>query len=339
MHEFIHNKGRKRDWTFKTLFHLAITDVAQPKISRSLFMAEICEPTRRPVSAELYIFLCVSHLFRCPLSYLSHSPTICFPSPTIASSPFSHHRFPPPTYLARRRRRSCSLTSWTGESARSCRRRTLPAWGRRRVALCWGSGSSSWLSWPSRCRRCTARTADRASCRWGGEIDRHWATQPATPGTWAEQFESFERTNLIRETNEMFDSCKWLGTICLHELHESILPFVSRIEFIRSKLSNCSAHVSGGQREARGKRNFTRELQEYQNEDFIRGGQHPLPTPSKIQWCMCVCVWEAQDTRSKCQTLGHTLVRIDILRKDVLHLRPNTSREILLNSIMCNIYI
>ena len=29
------------------------------------------------------------------------------------------------------------------------------------------------------------------------------------------------------------------------ELHESKFPFVSRIEFIRSKLSNCSAHVSG----------------------------------------------------------------------------------------------
>ena len=30
-----------------------------------------------------------------------------------------------------------------------------------------------------------------------------------------------------------------------HELHESKLPFVSRIEFIRSKLSIFSAHVSG----------------------------------------------------------------------------------------------
>ena len=30
-----------------------------------------------------------------------------------------------------------------------------------------------------------------------------------------------------------------------HELHESKLPFVYRIEFIRSKLSNFSAHVSG----------------------------------------------------------------------------------------------
>ena len=36
-----------------------------------------------------------------------------------------------------------------------------------------------------------------------------------------------------------------LGTSSLHELHEPNLPFVSRIEFIRSKFSNFSAHVSG----------------------------------------------------------------------------------------------
>ena len=52
----------------------------------------------------------------------------------------------------------------------------------------------------------------------------------------------------MRETNGNFDSCnscKRLGTSRLHELHESKFPFVSRIEFIRSKLSNFSAHVSG----------------------------------------------------------------------------------------------
>ena len=50
---------------------------------------------------------------------------------------------------------------------------------------------------------------------------------------------SFERIDSIRETNKNFDSCnscKRLGTIHLHELHESKFPFVSRIEFIRSKL-------------------------------------------------------------------------------------------------------
>ena len=31
----------------------------------------------------------------------------------------------------------------------------------------------------------------------------------------------------------------------LHELHESKFPFVSRIEFIRSKLPDFSAHVPG----------------------------------------------------------------------------------------------
>ena len=35
------------------------------------------------------------------------------------------------------------------------------------------------------------------------------------------------------------------GTSRLHELHESKLSFVCRSEFIRSKLSNFSAHVSG----------------------------------------------------------------------------------------------
>ena len=69
-----------------------------------------------------------------------------------------------------------------------------------------------------------------------------------TPYTWAEKFESFERINSIRETNGNFNSCnscKRLVSSRLHELHESKFPFVSRIEFIRSKLSDFSAHVSG----------------------------------------------------------------------------------------------
>ena len=59
------------------------------------------------------------------------------------------------------------------------------------------------------------------------------------------KFESLERMNSIRETNGSFDSCKRLVPTRLHELHESKLPFVSRIEFIPSKLSNFSTHVSG----------------------------------------------------------------------------------------------
>ena len=75
-----------------------------------------------------------------------------------------------------------------------------------------------------------------------------YPTGALTPDTWAEQIESFERINSIRETNRNFDSCapcKQLGTSRLHQLHESKFTFVSRIEFIRSKLSNLSAHVSG----------------------------------------------------------------------------------------------
>ena len=71
--------------------------------------------------------------------------------------------------------------------------------------------------------------------------------EKVTTFTWAEKFESFERINSIRETNGNFDSCnscKRLAPSRLHELHESKFPFVSRIEFIRSKLSNFSAHVN-----------------------------------------------------------------------------------------------
>ena len=52
----------------------------------------------------------------------------------------------------------------------------------------------------------------------------------------------------MRETNGNFDSCNSCERLFpsrLHELHESKFPFVPRIEFIRSKLSNFSAHVSG----------------------------------------------------------------------------------------------
>ena len=69
-----------------------------------------------------------------------------------------------------------------------------------------------------------------------------------TPETWTEKFENFERINSIRETNEnvySWNSRKRLGTSRLCELHESKFPFVSHIEFIRSKLPHFSAHVTG----------------------------------------------------------------------------------------------
>ena len=72
-----------------------------------------------------------------------------------------------------------------------------------------------------------------------------------TPYTWTEKFESFERINSIREKNRDFDSCnscKQLVPSRLHEMHESKFPFVSRMEFIRSKLSNFFCSCIRGQR-------------------------------------------------------------------------------------------
>ena len=69
-----------------------------------------------------------------------------------------------------------------------------------------------------------------------------------TTDTGAEKFRSLERIHLICEISGSFDSCdscKRLVPSRLHESHESKLPFVSRIKFIRSKLSIFSAHVSG----------------------------------------------------------------------------------------------
>ena len=61
-----------------------------------------------------------------------------------------------------------------------------------------------------------------------------------TPDTWAEKSESFEQINLIRETNGNFHSCNSCKRLGL----ETKFLFVSRIEFIRLKLSRFSAYVS-----------------------------------------------------------------------------------------------
>ena len=50
------------------------------------------------------------------------------------------------------------------------------------------------------------------------------------PGYMSRKFESFERINSIRLTNGNFyscNSCKWLGTTRLHELHESNFRFLN----------------------------------------------------------------------------------------------------------------
>ena len=85
------------------------------------------------------------------------------------------------------------------------------------------------------------RTNPTAACREEWRMTR-------TSDTWAEKIESFERINSIRVTNENFyssNSCKRLVPSRLHEWLEQKFPFVKRIEFIRSKLSIFSAHVSG----------------------------------------------------------------------------------------------
>ena len=56
--------------------------------------------------------------------------------------------------------------------------------------------------------------------------------------------------NFLKFRTDKFDTCnkrkfRRLVPSRLHKLHESKFPFVTRIEFIRSKLSNFSAHVSG----------------------------------------------------------------------------------------------
>ena len=86
--------------------------------------------------------------------------------------------------------------------------------------------------------------ADRVTIEGAAACSRHLTD----PGYMSRKFKSFERINSILEINGSFhscNSCKRLGTSRLHELHESKIPFVSRIEFIRSKLSNYFPHVSG----------------------------------------------------------------------------------------------
>ena len=77
------------------------------------------------------------------------------------------------------------------------------------------------------------------------------AARSATPDTRAENVGSLEWINSIRETNGSFDSCNPTVSRQMKNVNherESNLPFVSRIEFIRFKLTNFSAHVSGAER-------------------------------------------------------------------------------------------
>ena len=68
----------------------------------------------------------------------------------------------------------------------------------------------------------------------------------------------FRSINSIRVTNGILTLAThangWEPAVSLHELPESKFPFVSRIEFILSNLSNLSAHVSGVTGSTRGRR-------------------------------------------------------------------------------------
>ena len=85
-----------------------------------------------------------------------------------------------------------------------------------------------------------------------GSVYGRFITRATRPRVYmSRKFESFERINSIRETNGNLDSCnscKRLGTSRLHESPESKFPFVSRIEFIRSKLSNFLLMYTGSRR-------------------------------------------------------------------------------------------
>ena len=68
------------------------------------------------------------------------------------------------------------------------------------------------------------------------------------PGYTSRKIRKFRTDKFDACNKRNFDSCnscKRLVPSRLHELHESKFPFVSRIEFIRSKLSFFSAHVYG----------------------------------------------------------------------------------------------
>ena len=116
------------------------------------------------------------------------------------------------------------------------------------LPTCAGTRGGKCGPWGERCRRHQLAAGTRGGCLQAtGCVRRLPTTDYAdrrcsrTPYTWAEKFESFERIKSIRETNGNFDSCNYVNgwfPAVYTRLHESKFPFVSRIEFIRSKLSN-----------------------------------------------------------------------------------------------------
>ena len=70
-------------------------------------------------------------------------------------------------------------------------------------------------------------------------------TYPPPPPNENQKLFRPQQTTLDKDKENLCNSCKRLETNRLHELHESKRPFVPRVDFVRSKLSNFSAHVSG----------------------------------------------------------------------------------------------
>ena len=92
-------------------------------------------------------------------------------------------------------------------------------------------------------RRPILSTADVGPPAWRGQADTALAGAPlvrqtAGPSRVITKVSVWRQRTRIREQKNS-------KTSRLQESHESNLPFVSRIEFIRSKLPNFSAHVSG----------------------------------------------------------------------------------------------
>ena len=102
--------------------------------------------------------------------------------------------------------------------------------------------------------------ADRSRCRLppapqAPTVDVTSDTSSVEYQDAAEAFDDADDVLFVQEDRPKrvpLGECRIQDALCfglqsvdrLHELHESLFPFVSRIEFTRSKLSNLSAHVS-----------------------------------------------------------------------------------------------
>ena len=107
------------------------------------------------------------------------------------------------------------------------------------------------------CALCRPPAGDPLRYRPAGRLARWTGAGPLRRIHEQKNPKSFGQINSIHVINGNFDSCnscKRLGTSRLHDLHESKFPFITRIEFISTKFSIFSAHVSEVSRTAVGAR-------------------------------------------------------------------------------------